>query len=116
MKNNFGDSLRQMRDIHFPGKGLKSVCDQLLTKGNDDFGGYFFTQLSRMENGQILPSEKILGRIMEAYDLNTEEKILLLEAYMEDRMKNITSQAGQKIMGKDLTMKVYRKNKTDKGR
>jgi hypothetical protein len=85
MSNIFGDKLKKLREKHFPGESIRRLGKQLEKNG---FGEYFYTQLSKMETGAVLPSEDFIKKIQKAYSLSTEETIELLTSLMFQKLQH----------------------------
>lgn len=84
MSNIFGEKLKELREQHFPNESLRRLGQKLEKEG---FGEYFYTQLSKMESGGLLPSQNFVMEIVRAYRLSPEETQELLAALMIQRMQ-----------------------------
>lgn len=65
MGNILGDELIKIREGKFPGLSLRRVGGIL--HDEHGFGEYFYTQLSKIEQGSIIPSADLLNKILDAY-------------------------------------------------
>lgn len=106
METKFGDKLKELREKHFPGESLRNVGKRFET----EFGEYFYTQLSKMETGVLLPSADFLSRIAKSYQLLPEEVAALVEAYTTQKIQslNIVVKHHELAVGK-LFRKVKKK-------
>ena len=84
MTNVFGDRLKELREKHFPNESLRRLGTKWEEEG---FGKYFYTQLSKMESGALLPSEKFVRDIEEAYQLSKQETLELLSVLIMQRIQ-----------------------------
>lgn len=81
MGNILGEQLTKIREKKFPGESLRRVGGTLHEKHG--FGEYFYTQLSKMEQGAIVPSIDMLNKILNAYGATKVEKDLMMQAWFE---------------------------------
>lgn len=70
--NVLGEELKNMRERKFPGLSLRRVGGIL--SDEHGFGEYFYTQLSKIEQGALVPSIDMLSKILVAYGATVEEK------------------------------------------
>ena len=76
----FGSKLKEFRERHFPGESLRKVSEKL------KLGDNFYSYLSKIELGLVLPSEDFLDKILKAYDLSDKEYQELVAAYLNDKV------------------------------
>lgn len=79
-----GEKLKELREKHFPGESLRKVSEKLERL---DFGENFFSYLSKIESGSMLPSEELLKRISDAYKLSHAEFFELLADHSTQKLK-----------------------------
>ena len=111
--NQFGLQLRALREVKFPGQSLRRVGEFLSSQG---FGDYFYTQLSKIESGLLLPSAGLLLRILDAYSADSSERKEVLTAYSSAmawramaRVDTTTSSSTRHAAVHQLYRKVKRK-------
>lgn len=112
MDNVFSKKLRDLREKHFPGESLRRLGKKWEGEG---LGEYFYTQLSKMETGALLPTEEFVKKIAKALGLDQAETIDLLSALMVQRFhekeffpKNSLSEQTAEAVGQ-LFRKVKKK-------
>lgn len=72
MGNILGEELTKIREQKFPGLSLRRVGGIL--RERHGFGEYFYTQLSKMEQGVLVPSIDMLNKILTAYGATRAER------------------------------------------
>jgi len=63
-----GQKLKEYRRQHFPSEGLRAVAEKI---------PIHFVYLHRIETGLFKPSQKMLDKLCQAYNLSNEEKFEL---------------------------------------
>lgn len=114
MENIFGKKLKELREKHFPTESLRRLGKQFEDKG---FGQYFYTQLSKMENGTLLPSEDFVQNIEKAYGLSSSETLELLTALMMEKLQKrnfVPKHAAAPAEAAQAVGKLFRKAKKKK--
>ena len=109
MEPNFGEKLKVLRETHFPGEGLRQVGKQLEMQG---FGEHFYSQLSKMENGVILPSINFLPRIAKAYRLSDKEMNELVSIYTMQKIQGANLVPEHHEFAAETLFRKVKKNKT----
>lgn len=111
MQNTFSQKLKELREKKFPGRSLRLVGEFF---EHLDFGSYFYTQLSKMENGTLLPSPSLLMKILtEGYGASEEERReIFMEYSMATTMTNLNKMeklSQNKGLALETTTKLYRR-------
>jgi transcriptional regulator with XRE-family HTH domain len=78
-----GEKLKELREKHFPGESLRKVSERLEESG---LGKNFFTYLSKIESGTMLPSENLLKQLSDAYSLSRDEFMELLAHHTTEKL------------------------------
>jgi len=90
MNKNFKNTIRELRESHFPGKGLRGL------KLESQLGEHYYAYLSKIEAG-ALPSIEFLSKIRKAYKLTNNEYINLLSLYMMQKVENESDRSGIEV-------------------
>lgn len=80
MDNKFSEKLKSLREDKFPGESARRVSERL------GLGENFYSYLSKMEAGSLLPSETVLKTIVRIYGLSAAEQADLFAAYFTERL------------------------------
>ncbi len=81
MGNILGEQLTKIREAKFPGDSLRRIGGMLHEKHG--FGEYFYTQLSKMEQGAIVPSIDMLNKILDAYGATKPEREKMMHYWFQ---------------------------------
>lgn len=104
MSRSFNNTIRELREKHFPGRSIRSLQNEL----EDLLGEHFYTYVSKLEAG-LLPSVDFLKKISLAYKLTDTEQHELLEAYLRQKFDNEMQRSGIELQQPILFRKIKRK-------
>lgn len=77
MENIFGEELTKIRESCYPGLSLRRVG--IILHEEHGFGEYFYTQLSKMEKGTIIPSADLVHKILDAYGYPKSQRLHIMD-------------------------------------
>ena len=113
MGNIFGEEFTKIREKCFPGRSLRGVG--IILHKEHGFGEYFYTQLSKMEKGSIIPSGDLVHKILDAYGYPKNQRThimsLLAVVSAHSRMHGISSHRPSIELAAEM---LYRKVKRKK--
>lgn len=81
--NKFKNKIKSLRELHFPGKSVRSLDKEL----KPYFGEHYYAYISKYESG-ILPSMDVLEKIKMSYSLTMSEYEDLMESYLLEKFED----------------------------
>lgn len=83
MNENFKNKIKSLRELHYPGRSIRGLNNEL----ESYFGKNFFAYISKIEAG-VLPSVDFIKKIKDAYFLTNQEYEDLIRSYFKERFEN----------------------------
>ena len=108
MGNKFGEKLKSLREGKFRGESIRQVSERL------GLGENFFSYLSKIEAGSLLPSETVLNTLVNVYGLSTTERADLFAAYFTERLQQAKVIPSNTDMSAESLKILFRKVKKKK--
>lgn len=102
MEKRLGEKLKKLREVHFPGESLRSVSEKL------NLGINFFTHLSKIESGAMLPSENLLENLGRAYGLSKEEYTDLIAYFHTEKLNKTLMRSNVISKGHEVPVESVR--------
>jgi hypothetical protein len=98
MLNKFKNTIKTLRETHFPGKSVRSLDKEL----RPYFGEHYYAYISKYESG-ILPPIDALEKIKSAYSLTVTEYEDLMQSYLLEKIEDHLADAQR--AGVDVELK-----------
>ena len=110
MNENFKNKIRSLRELHFPGRSIRSLDAEL----DSHFGKHFYAYISKIETG-TLPSMDFVRKVKDAYKLSLSEYEDLVQLYLgqkfEDEFVNEAQRSGVSLEPQPLLFRKVNKKK-----